>query len=632
ADCQGSICDAKKNVCVPGQCGQGRCPDPDDLNAECVDTDGDGYGPMCDFGEDCDEDDPIQVGLEFCGDMRDNDCDEIVDEGPTKLCGCDNGCNSMPRGNEGESFDPEKNEADGVGLNDKGELVLDSTTINTKIIWVANTAEGTVSKIDTDTFIELGRYRTAENGPASHFSGNDPSRTSVNVFSDVYVGNRHDGSVTKISALGARCPDKNGDGVVTTSVPGTMVGERASLLDWQEDECVLWHTELPADGNGKKETLLRAVAAQDVTVLDGSIEPVVWAGAWDQKRIYKLDGETGEVLLYTDTEERAYGAALDAAGNLWLATRDGYILRIDTNMCTTTAACAQPWCTGEGGMNDGCMKQRVPTPSSHTPYGITVDSKQRVWIGGSQIHSYDPSKAMGSRWGSAMGGSTSGIAADGLCFIYAARSNGSLMQVDGDDPSMGMILPGTDGTSYGVAVDLTGKVWGIPNGGNANGAYAPVVVTPTQTLGDVTVTMAADTLAGPYTYSDMTGAQLRLATNPRGYYRQIYEGCPGGGQKTLWGQLDWTASTPEGTALLWRVRTAKTEAGLSGAKWITVAMVPGDKPPVDLQQAFSDAGVEMEAYLELEVQLVSERDSDKVAITPIVQRFDVSHSCSAGLK
>src|SRR5690606_40394693 len=60
-----------------------------------------------------------------------------------------------------------------------------------------------------------------------------------------------------------------------------------------------------------------------------------------------------------------------------------------------------------------------------------------------------------------------------------------------------------------------GKVWGV-----SSWTTRPRVITPTATLGVVSVQDGSDGLVSPYTYSDMTGSQLRLATNPRGYYRQ----------------------------------------------------------------------------------------------------------------
>src|SRR5687768_4187280 len=56
------------------------------------------------------------------------------------------------------------------------------------IIWIANTPEGTVSKIDTSTGNELGRYYT---GPTN--GTDDPSRTAVNLEGDAAVSNRGGG-------------------------------------------------------------------------------------------------------------------------------------------------------------------------------------------------------------------------------------------------------------------------------------------------------------------------------------------------------------------------------------------------------------------------------------------------------
>ncbi|NJK31708.1 MAG: hypothetical protein HC927_04425, partial [Deltaproteobacteria bacterium] len=102
------------------------------------------------------------------------------------------------------------------------------------IIWIGNSGEGTVSKIDTVTATELARYRT---GPGDN---PDPSRTSVNLFGDVAIGNRS-GSVVKIAADIDRCVDANQDGVITTSTSASDV------LPWGSDECVLWYHEVGFD-------------------------------------------------------------------------------------------------------------------------------------------------------------------------------------------------------------------------------------------------------------------------------------------------------------------------------------------------------------------------------------------------
>jgi hypothetical protein len=52
-------------------------------------------------------------------------------------------------------------------------------------IWIANTGEGTVSKVCTIDGKEVARYYTSPQA-----SGGDPSRTSVNLHGDMVVTNR----------------------------------------------------------------------------------------------------------------------------------------------------------------------------------------------------------------------------------------------------------------------------------------------------------------------------------------------------------------------------------------------------------------------------------------------------------
>ena len=51
-------------------------------------------------------------------------------------------------------------------------------------IWIANTQDGTLTKIDTTNEKEVARYITSPFG-----AGGDPSRTSVNLFGDMVVTN-----------------------------------------------------------------------------------------------------------------------------------------------------------------------------------------------------------------------------------------------------------------------------------------------------------------------------------------------------------------------------------------------------------------------------------------------------------
>jgi len=145
---------------------------------------------------------------------------------------------------------------------------------------------------------------------------------------------------------------------------------------------------------------------------------------------------------------------------------------------------------------------------------------------------------------------------------------------------------------------------------------------------DATVTTGV--APGPslrYTYSDMTGQQLRLATNPFGYYRHIFEGCADTVSNTEWRDLAWTAETPPGTLLRFRVRTAATRAGLEAAMWVVVADVPPDVSPADIKAELMAAGVTPRRFLELEVRLESTRTSGTAVVTPRVSSMDVAHVC-----
>jgi hypothetical protein len=182
------------------------------------------------------------------------------------------------------------------------------------IIWIANSPDGTVSKIDTKTATELARYRTGPGSP-------DPSRTSVNLSGDVAVSNRQ-GTVTKIAAEIEDCVDADGDNMITTSQGP------ADVLDWGADECVLWHHDAGFD-----ETIAGSTGGPRATAWEGGeIDPTtceyaeadLWFAFRNQPEtsatIRKLDGDdgspVGEVVIPDwpcNWGHGPYGGAIDAA-------------------------------------------------------------------------------------------------------------------------------------------------------------------------------------------------------------------------------------------------------------------------------------------------------------------------------
>jgi len=506
-------------------------------------------------------------------------------------------------------FDPDNNPSDGVGLDDDGALVLDQSNTNIPgIIWIANTSLATITKVDTTTYQVLGRYEVGSI---------DPSRTSVNSLGDVFVGNRSGNSLTKVMAAGADCPDTNGDNAITTSTGFNDV------LPLGQDDCVAWNVPVP------NSPLIRGVAAQDVVVADPipddsdhtKIEHYVWVGGTNHRTLYKFDGDTGALLIQTEGPTGNYGMALDGAGNLWTAGRtDGnsnVLGRVDTTKCFDQASCdaavqcsldcTSGVCSCDPGCPTSCddaVKERISLPSDI--YGITVDFKQRVWLGGSHIQRYTPLAPIGQRFAAVPGtGFIHGIAADGDGSVWGA-SGGAVIRVDGDALNF-------------VSVPVPGSK-AIENGANAH------VITPGTTgLDDYVLTNAAVTGLGQcYTYSDMTGAQLALATNDPGYYRQIFEGCDG---ENVWWELSWDVDVLPNTSVKFRGRTADMASGLDQATWVPLAKIPPDQSPANILGAFDAKGIALEKFLEIEVSLQGSVGLDGI-VSPRVNSFGVSHFCS----
>ena len=648
-DCSGGTggtpvaCDPGGN-CADGRvCVAGVCVAPGADASLCIDNDGDGFGRGCARGNDCDDGDPRQMGREIC-DGEDNDCDGVVDNGVLSECGdCDPSCHRGGIGAGGDGFDLTDDENDGVELDPDGALVLETEHFDSSYIWVADTTDGSVSKIDTRSFEELGRYITGPDG-----TGNDPSRTSVNTAGDVFVGNRAANTVSRISALGEACPDTNGDGDVTTS------SGRDDVLPWLSDDCVLWNTDLDVVSGVVGERHVRAVAAQDVSGLDGTRREYVWIGAYDTSKIIKLDGRTGDVLLVTDSPIKPYGFALDAAGRLWVTTsggdhgsNGGYgFAFIDTNTCLDAASCDVAVCSGAEGTCDGAVKAKFRT--NNAPYGITVDFRQRVWVSGLCMDRYDPAAPAGTRHvevcpalatlpaetigecnasARRMFSMNGGVAADGHGWVWAAGRCHGVLRFEGDDPTHYAVVADSemDGSHNryfvkGMAIDMDGKVWVIT-------AYhdLALVITPGATLmeSSLTSTPLAD-IAMHYTYSDMTGLQLRLATNPRGYYRHAFEGC------REWQDLTFDAETPPDTVVTFRIRTAASVAELAAATWLMAATVPPDTSPIAIAPVLAAGGVTAGTFLEVEVELAAERTSTTEVVTPKVRSFGVSSRCPEG--
>ncbi|MBI5531583.1 MAG: hypothetical protein HY898_02635 [Deltaproteobacteria bacterium] len=405
------------------------------------------------------------------------------------------GCSA---GSSGDDFGPTGEPSDG-GLDvslvpDMGpgpDVVLDVNMdspsnacpgVVQSFIWISNTGEGTLSKVCTLNGVEVARYYTSP----QEVSG-DPSRTSVNLHGDAVVTNRSPtpgpSSVTKFAAEIKECIDRNNNGQIDTSYGPTDV------KPWGEDECMLWNTPLTG---GTGEIGARATAWDGLESSKTGLGGHVYIGALMNKNIYKLDGDTGEILAHAPTALQHYGGAIDGKGNFW----------------TVSMGCTIGMCQIERiNVDDFTDHEVFPV---HCGYGISIDSKGRVWTAGlGCVSRFDPATKE-NKWVTTGGQDFNrGVAVGAELsagFIWAASTNGELIQVDPEALTVvnRQSVGGSD--MVGVAIDYEGYVWTVSQ--SAGSAYK---VNP-----NTWEVLPAPIGNKPYTYSDMTGMQLRgVKPNPR---------------------------------------------------------------------------------------------------------------------
>lgn len=462
-------------------------------------------------------------------------------------------------------FNPKGDGSSGVKLDPEGNIVIDPSGYaggSSPVIWVANSAEGTVSKIDTRTLKELARYRT---GPASP----DPSRTTVSLNGDVVVVNRGGASATKIAANPAECL---GPGTGTSTGP-------TDVRAWGDDKCVLWNTKFDSGSLG------RAAAFDAEKGLDGELSTSVWVGLWAKSEMVQLDSKTGAIKATVNVAPlKPYGAAIDANHNVWV------------------------WGGGVGYIN-GPTKKFTTIASPPCAYGIAVDPKGRVWTSGSGcVARYDVAAA---KWDSVkVDGFNRGLAVDAKGSVWVANTSFGVHQLNTESMAVVKSIPlGSAAKNFvGMAIDFDGKIWSINQGESTAYKIDPATYAVTSVASG----------KGPYTYSDMTGFQLRNAADPFGKYLHLFKGC---GPTARWLKLDYKASAVAGTSITIRARAGATLAAVKAAPWLPVAKVPGDVPPIDIAAKLGDAA--KGEYLEVEFRL----ESISAETTPILSSINVASTC-----
>jgi hypothetical protein len=442
------------------------------------------------------------------------------------------------------------------------------------VLWVANAGEDTVSRVDTTTGKEVGRYRTWFTGSAaaypSHlgnaYAGGAPSRTAVDQLGNVYVGNRHfdQRAPVLLKILSGSYIDRNGNGTEETSkdINNNGVidpGEILPLVDTNangiieqseiQDERVAWATKLPASENG---LLGRSVSIDT--------QGNVWFGCYSGQRYFKIRGTDGVILSGPHTTITAggghtpYGSVIDGNNILWGASLSNNLLKMDTT---------DP--------DNAAKKTRFTTPG--TNYGIAIGNQAgvpHIYLGSLGTGTYvdfNTVTNVAAAVTCGAGVASIGIATDGIGDIFIGHGGGvrKCSPTGAQIWSAGLQPGGQNG--YSVAVDSDQNVWLLPApsaGGVGPGIIAKYHGASGAAMGVFPVGNS------PYTYSDATGIGIFQSQRQGNWRVTQSSGLPNNAWSIVW-NTEPQASVPGGTTLVVEARTAATQAGLGALPYGAVS-------------------------------------------------------------
>ncbi len=439
---------------------------------------------------------------------------------------------------------------------------------------VAASARGTIVRIDTDTGDVIGEYRSAPQG-----MGLNPSRTTVDLFGNVWCGNRDEssggmGSVvkvglvvggTRVNADGTPNPsgqyllppfdystvtDRDGDGLIKTSL---CLGD---ILPWSNAG--------GADTNGGVSTaddeaivIYQRVNGSCIRHVSVDANNDVWVGGHfcGDNTFDLLDGDTGAILATFNVGVGGYGGLVDGNGILWASSRAPMgLLRYDTNGTITTLD--DTW-------------QNLNTGNA---YGLGIDSGGNIWHSqytNNTITKYAPDGTLLFTVPTGGANYDRGVAvtlADDN--VWVANSGGSdVSRLDNNGNVLKVIPVGSAPT--GVSVDSNGKVWVT----NLN-SHDTMRIDPAggvDGLGAVDLTVSLGAGAGPYNYSDMTGSVILGATSSQGTWTLVHDTEQLAAEGYV---ISWTSDEPAGTAVTVEAR-ADDVAGAGSWVPVTNGVDPG---------------------------------------------------------
>ncbi|MBI2928536.1 MAG: hypothetical protein HYY24_22940 [Verrucomicrobia bacterium] len=429
-----------------------------------------------------------------------------------------------------------------VSSPDGTQLLLAEQSSTFPFIWVPNSNEATVSKVDTRTGQELARYRTSPRSDAS------PSRTTVDLLGNCWVANRVTAAAVKIGLLETGgYIDRNANGVLDTSFDangdGDITGDE--LLPWGKDECVLTEIALLP---GREATYVPGTPGVpyannywDPGTRGLAVDALgnVWLGTFGTQKFYYVEGDTGRILRTIDVSSArhsSYGAVMDIRGVLWSSGFGGnHVLRLDpaTGLFKTIDV-------------------------GHLVYGVGLDRNDHLFAVGLGERKLSRINVLTATLDWTVDGSDGGrgVTVTDDADVWTADSAGtSVSRWSNDGVLKTNILVGF--APSGVAVDHAGKVWVVHLGDESIRRIDPA---------NNTVDLIKNIRGSEhYGYSDMTGLVARNASARIGNWQFVHNSRIPGAQ---WTAVTWQGAEPAGTSI--RVKVRSSDDRLRWSAWETV--------------------------------------------------------------
>jgi uncharacterized repeat protein (TIGR01451 family) len=407
------------------------------------------------------------------------------------------------------------------------QIQLPSTSDVPEFIWVPNTNEGTVSKVNTKNGAEVACYRTS---PVNYAC---PSRTVVDSEGNCWVANYQTGSLVKISS--------NSNGTTQTSQDldhnGLITG--SELLGWEKDENVLYETVFIPGHEGTYTPGEYTGGYANNWANPGPLAVVLdpnnnlWVGCYGLEKYFYIDGTTGQILKTVDVSSvghTPYGAVIDKNGILWSSGGQyNNILRLDTTTGSFTRINIPQWA-----------------------YGLALDKNNHLFVTGYTSSRISRINTLTGEveWTKTAPYGCRGVVVteDGDIWTANLESN-TVTSFSNDGVLKATVYPGNGPSA--LSVDGEGKIWTVDHDDEYIHRINPAINGV-----DLSKRIVSGTHVG---YSTMTSGLSTINFNQEGTWTVIQDS----NNSTLWGVVSWTSSEPAGTSIRVRVRSSNDKQNWS---------------------------------------------------------------------